>query len=183
MHLLAEQLRKGRDPRVKYVIWNARMFSSYPKDPWDRWEWRPYSGPNMHRGHIHVSVVADSRADDRSEWTIGETNMHTLKDHAVYHGQGPQPWGDAPWEDYVTGRYTSMPHSRTWEVRREDLAWFRGMFLEEVKAVVDSKIREARQEILAEVDRRIAAAVIQGPSAEYIRQQAVSEITKRLTNG
>lgn len=52
MNEWAEALRASRDPRIKYVIWNRRIFSS-TESPWI---WRPYSGINPHDHHMHVSV-------------------------------------------------------------------------------------------------------------------------------
>lgn len=77
---LAEALRLGRDPRIKYVIWDHRIFSSTISP----WTWRPYTGTNPHDHHVHVSVVADSRGDDPSPWRItpqGEEDDVTPEDH------------------------------------------------------------------------------------------------------
>lgn len=52
---LAEKLRVSRDPRIKYVIWNRRIFSSTVQP----WVWRPYSGANPHDHHVHISVGGD----------------------------------------------------------------------------------------------------------------------------
>ncbi len=49
------------DPRVTYVIWNARIFNRARAAE----GWRPYDGPNPHRHHVHVSVRVDARGDDR----------------------------------------------------------------------------------------------------------------------
>lgn len=57
---LAEALRLSRDPRIKYVIFAGRIFSS-KKQPW---VWRPYDGVNRHDKHVHISVQNDG------EWTI-----------------------------------------------------------------------------------------------------------------
>lgn len=65
---LAEHLRDRRDPRVKYVIHAGRMFSAYDHAQGPAWTWRPYTGPNPHTGHVHVSVVADRRAQDDAPW-------------------------------------------------------------------------------------------------------------------
>lgn len=71
MNVVAEQLRVDRDPRIKYVIWNKRMFASYPKAPWAAWEWRPYTGSNTHEKHLHVSVHAtESLYDDVTPWEV-----------------------------------------------------------------------------------------------------------------
>lgn len=53
---LAEFLRLSRDPRIKYVIDQGRMFSSYPTSTCPAWTWRSYSGVNAHLQHTHVSV-------------------------------------------------------------------------------------------------------------------------------
>ena len=59
---LAEFLRAGRDPRVKYVIHRGQMFRSYDKPGIPAWTWSPYTGPNGHFHHVHVSVYGDDGA-------------------------------------------------------------------------------------------------------------------------
>jgi murein L,D-transpeptidase YcbB/YkuD len=49
---IAEFLRTQRDPRIKYVISNRRIFSSVQ----NAWTWRKYTGSNPHSSHMHVSV-------------------------------------------------------------------------------------------------------------------------------
>jgi hypothetical protein len=64
---LAEMLRASQDRRIKYVISNSRIFSS-EKSPW---QWRPYSGPNAHTKHVHVSVMGEkSLYDNTQPWSI-----------------------------------------------------------------------------------------------------------------
>ena len=41
---LAEMLRLSKDPRIKYVISNRRIFSSQQTP----WQWREYTGANAH---------------------------------------------------------------------------------------------------------------------------------------
>lgn len=53
----AEHLRTTRDRRVKYVICNRRMFSSYPARGYPAWAWRPYTGTNPHETHTHLSIL------------------------------------------------------------------------------------------------------------------------------
>lgn len=55
----AEYLRLSKDHRVKYVIAESRMFSSYPTSQYAAWTWRPYSGTNPHSKHVHCSVLAN----------------------------------------------------------------------------------------------------------------------------
>lgn len=65
---LVEQLRINRDPRIKYVIAERRMFSSYPTSTHPAWTWRPYSGSNPHSSHVHVSVNQDFMFDMSPWW-------------------------------------------------------------------------------------------------------------------
>jgi hypothetical protein len=51
----AEVLRISRDPRIKYVIFDRRIFSSLVQP----WIWREYKGANPHTKHVHVSVGGD----------------------------------------------------------------------------------------------------------------------------
>lgn len=74
MAVVSEALRRSKDPRIKYVIHNGRFFSSYPTSSRQPWTWAPYSGPNAHVKHMHVSVVGTRRLfDSTSPWTIGLT--------------------------------------------------------------------------------------------------------------
>ena len=65
--VFADSLREERDKRIKYVIFNGRIFSSTT----DPWQWRRRNqGPGDHAEHVHVSVVDDpTRYDDASPWT------------------------------------------------------------------------------------------------------------------
>lgn len=63
--VLAESLRQSRDPRIKYVIWDQRIFSSTVQP----WKWRPYNGTNPHSKHVHVSVAGPA-ADKPGTWNV-----------------------------------------------------------------------------------------------------------------
>jgi hypothetical protein len=66
---LAEGLRASRDPRIKYVIYERRMFSSYPARGVPPWTWRNGNG---HTQHVHVSVVDDPTLyDDDTPFRLG----------------------------------------------------------------------------------------------------------------
>jgi hypothetical protein len=69
---IAEALRESEDSRVKYVIYNHRMFSSYPTSTVPAWTWRPYSGINAHLSHMHVSIQCDASKDSTRQWPIRE---------------------------------------------------------------------------------------------------------------
>jgi hypothetical protein len=63
------RLAASRDRRILYVISHGRMCSSYPTRDYPAWTWRPYSGPNGHFSHGHVSFV-DEHRQDTSPWQI-----------------------------------------------------------------------------------------------------------------
>lgn len=60
-HVFAEWLRlrvlakDHGESRVKYVIWNRRIFSGRGQSH-SAGVWRPYAGKNPHTSHVHVSV-------------------------------------------------------------------------------------------------------------------------------
>lgn len=72
---LWERLRQNRDPRIKYAIFNRRIFSS-TTSPWDS---RAYHGADPHTDHVHISVGRgpDGRSsrqdlyDDPAPWNLG----------------------------------------------------------------------------------------------------------------
>ena len=53
---LARSLQIGRDPRIKYVIWDRHIMAGnngvFP------WEWMAYTG-DPHLSHVHISVLLD----------------------------------------------------------------------------------------------------------------------------
>lgn len=64
---ISELLRLSQDPRIKYVIFNRRIFNSKVSP----WTWRPYSGVDPHAGHLHISVSADQALyDSENDWTL-----------------------------------------------------------------------------------------------------------------
>ena len=67
----AELLRTKKDPRIKYVISNYRIFSGNAGP--SPWLWRKYTGSNPHSLHCHISVADDPKLyDDASEWDLGQ---------------------------------------------------------------------------------------------------------------
>ena len=63
---ITEALRLSRDPRIAYVIFAGRIFSSTTQP----WVWRPYSGSDGHWTHFHVSTVHTAAADDSRPWAL-----------------------------------------------------------------------------------------------------------------
>ncbi len=69
---ITEQLRLSRDKRIKYVIFNGRLFSSYASGGVPAWTWRNYTGTNQHRSHLHLSVQPTKALyDSTTPWSIG----------------------------------------------------------------------------------------------------------------
>jgi peptidoglycan hydrolase-like protein with peptidoglycan-binding domain len=67
-YAFADHLRLIKDRRIKYVISNGRIFNSVQS----AWVWRPYSGPNDHSHHVHISVRAEKVFyDSMSPWDLG----------------------------------------------------------------------------------------------------------------
>ena len=65
---LAEQLRLSRDPRLKYVIADRRIFAGNAGP--QPWVWRAYAGTDPHTSHVHVSVLPGTPGD-----TTGAFNL------------------------------------------------------------------------------------------------------------
>lgn len=61
-HALAEELRRRRDSRVKYLI-SRRRITGPP-----RWAWSHYDGPNPHESHIHVSITQEQKMSTAQWW-------------------------------------------------------------------------------------------------------------------
>ncbi|MFZ1885471.1 MAG: peptidoglycan-binding protein, partial [Rhodoplanes sp.] len=62
----ADSLREQKEPRIKYVIFNGRIFNSTVHP----WEWRDrHKGPGDHSEHVHISVADDPNLyDEPSPW-------------------------------------------------------------------------------------------------------------------
>jgi hypothetical protein len=68
---IAEAIRKAKDPRVKYIIWNRRIANSAPMGGQPAWAWRPYTGKNPHDKHVHISVKpAKALYDSTTPWAL-----------------------------------------------------------------------------------------------------------------
>lgn len=70
MAVLTEALRLSRDPRIKFVIFNRRIFSSYAHAEGLPFTWRPYRESDPHTGHAHIERTDQLRSDLRP-WSIG----------------------------------------------------------------------------------------------------------------
>lgn len=79
---IAEALRESKDRRIKYVIFQGRMFSSYATSSFPAWTWRPYSGINEHASHMHLSVQCDGSKDSTAAWRIARKDWFEMATEA-----------------------------------------------------------------------------------------------------
>ena len=68
-YVISEAIRVSKDPRARYVIHEARMWSNYASKGIPPFTWRTYTGPAPHSDHFHIS--GDSRYDNETSlWQI-----------------------------------------------------------------------------------------------------------------
>lgn len=60
-HRVAATLVANGDSRIKYLIWNRRIWTPGVG-------WRNYTGANPHTSHLHLSVVASAANDSTRPW-------------------------------------------------------------------------------------------------------------------
>ncbi|MER7002200.1 hypothetical protein ABT297_04015 [Dactylosporangium sp. NPDC000555] len=121
-----DDIRRSKDPRVKYGISNGEMFSSYATSAYPAWTWRPYGGKDKHKTHGHLSVVGDARADGEQPWqTIGaaasaptptEDDMYTdddrLRDRQTHALARAMYWG---WNTDRAGFIGAKGDEKVWD--------------------------------------------------------------------
>jgi len=69
-YVLSEALRINRDRRIRYVISNRRIFSSYASGSRAAWEWGPYDGDDPHDTHSHTQVLDSAISDTTTPWNL-----------------------------------------------------------------------------------------------------------------
>lgn len=74
-YFFADVLRVQRDRRIKYVISNRRIFSSYAVGSRPAWVWGSYNGVDPHTNHVHISVLDATISDTRTPWDLGVFDM------------------------------------------------------------------------------------------------------------
>jgi hypothetical protein len=165
--LIAEAIRESRDSRVKYVIFNRRIFSWYATPTRAAWRWGPYSNAanDPHTDHVHVSVVGDARADATSLWQIG-AEMLTIEQEQMLRNLHDWMF------DYCRGLVAAdagTPHLTKY-VPNEILAELRAR-------PAGAALTDAQIDALAErLAPRVAALLPAAPSAEAIADAVVDEI-------
>lgn len=109
-YAFADLLRQKRDPRIKYVISNSRIFGDegyVRRNGGTAWVWQGYSGKNAHDQHVHISVNMPAGDDDR-QWDIGMAGSKTAK--GSWYSQNPPKWIDT--EDEPNSNALGVPDSQ-----------------------------------------------------------------------
>ena len=76
--------------------------------------------PVSDRMHFQNNVPQHQPVD----WsTVAGDNPMPTHEHIWSSNNGPNGWGDIPWGWYLEEGFSSVPDSRVWEARREDLAY------------------------------------------------------------
>ena len=78
---LAEQLRLGKDPRIKYVINTRRIFAGTAG--LEPWTWRQYRGADPHTSHAHISVLLNG-GDSGKAWDLSGKKGQLASQHAAH---------------------------------------------------------------------------------------------------
>jgi len=148
----AETLRHNRDRRVKYVISNHRIFSSYASGGRSAWAWGSYNGADPHVNHVHVSVLDAVVSDTRTSWNLeGFTEMSQAD---VITGTS-ELWDQAARRSTPTGRN----------------------FANDVYAVVSTALADEMQAVLAKLaDLEARVAALEAPAAAPVDSDAIRAI-------
>jgi len=103
MGVISESIRKSKDQRVKYVIFNRRIF--YGPDYTSPFVWFSYTGTDPHTGHMHLSV-RDATCNENYAWAIssGPVEEDDMRGKLLAWDQTPEKnlWaGDGFWRRKV----------------------------------------------------------------------------------
>ena len=179
MHKLVEWLTQvSRDPRIKYLIHEGRIYSSYPTSSAPAWAARPYSGVNAHKQHLHISVNKEpNRFDDGDAWGVasawrprpspGNVPMPVVR-HAPrwplpdgwYFGEESGP------RESVSGYHGYGSKLRLWQEQMRKRGWkitADGRFGPQTRAVVEAFQREKRLNVTGHIWPATWAAAWEAP--------------------
>lgn len=151
MHEVTEAMRLARDPRVKYVIFWRRMFSSYATSLYPAWTWRPYSSAatDPHTDHAHLSLVGDARADGTQSWEVGVS---------LTPDQQQQLTNIHDWlYDFVRGLVQADPGTPHVTVYKPN-EWLKGLFDRPPVAPTDEQMAALAEAVAGELEPVVQAA-------------------------
>lgn len=163
----------SRDPRIKYLIHERRIYSSYPTSSSPAWAARPYSGVNAHAHHLHISVNSTpNRFDDGDRWGVvaawfeqkptpdpGNAPRWPLPD-GWYFGEESGP------RESVSGYHGHGSKLRLWQEQMRKRGWkitADGRFGPQTRAVVEAFQREKRLNVTGHIWPATWAAAWEAP--------------------
>lgn len=68
-NILVDALVESRDPRLRYIIHEGQIWRAYDHAVGPAWTPHPYTGPNDHPSHVHISLDWNHDADG-SPWNL-----------------------------------------------------------------------------------------------------------------
>jgi hypothetical protein len=160
--VLSDWLCESRDPRIKYVIANRMIMDGAGGD--NPWVWTDYDGSDPHTNHLHLSVVADGRADNTAYWKIGEPPMSTI---------------DGAYLDYLPDTVTAILTGKTPSLGYPDAtgpSWDNQTLAVNNVAAVEARLTNAINAAKAEVISAVAR-----PTIDYVAlaKALIEELGKR----
>ncbi len=163
----SDSIRLSKDSRLKYMIYDGQICSSYWRDGIEPFTWRRYSGSSPHSHHVHLSSMAASD-NDLSPWQLEEPDMAD-HEHTPPAGAPMPDWAEASWDEWVA--YSGAdPDTATWDFRRYDLGWVFTRVIKPMMEGYDSKIMALDAEIL-DLKADLSAAI--GADLDAIREDIV----------
>lgn len=127
-------VKVSHDKRIKYIIHDRKIYSSYGTTTAPAWAARPYSGPNPHTKHVHISVESSpGKFDDRSSWGVKK---------AFAPPEPPKPPQQTSWPKFplpkgyyfgprfplsntksVSGYFSHAEDLKRWQRRMKERGW------------------------------------------------------------
>lgn len=99
------------EPRVAYVIWNRRIWTHAAG-------WQPYSGPNGHTAHVHVSIRHTAAAAAGGAWKLGSGDVKPVASTPAKTPAKSKAWPHAKLK--VTGSHTLASDQAWREIMRRE---------------------------------------------------------------
>jgi len=173
---LAEFLRHSRDSRIKYVIYNRRIFSSTIQP----WVWRPYGGSSPHTSHAHISVKPYPNGDSNKPWGFQnpeDTEMTPAEIDAIVSAVWSAPCGGDREPSNAPTKFANVIQRLNHNVNLSGVVGDVDAIRAEVQAIrVDvAALRESVDSLVAAL-----AAGSPGASAEMIAAASADEISRRM---
>ena len=147
---VADTLVTHRDPRIKYIIWNRKIWTPGAG-------WRAYTGQNPHTSHVHLSVVSSPLCDSATPWqgftkteendmeltdkirfwdgfeiTVGQSLADTWQLANNLNGRPTRPNQPADMPPWLTKLFTELAAMRAEQVRQAGMLAAQGELMRQI---------------------------------------------------